>query len=182
MSPVELDVGWNPKSALDVLTKPETHVKGLQDFRLVSKESLANSKFSYKVCTAEQSAYSTRKYKSPEYKIGDKVWNNKSLFTDAYARSQQSKKLTDKWFGLFVIKDLIGRNAIRLDLPDYFKIHLVVHVICGIIPLCPGLGERRRCQRGSMRRRRAALIYPIRANSRKGRGSLAGYAKSHRGA
>ena len=47
---------------------------------------------------------------------------------------------------------------------------------CEIIPLRPILGERRRCQRGSTRRGRAARIDPIRAISGKGRGSLAGYA------
>ena len=52
----------------------------------------------------------------------------------------------------------------------------------GIIPLRPGLGERRRLRRGSTRRGRAARIDAMRANSRKGRGPLAGYTQSPRGA
>ena len=59
-------------------------------------------------------------------------------------------------------------------------VQVITLVFCGKIPLCPGLGERRRCQRGSTRCGRAARIDPIRANSRKGRGSLAGYAQSPR--
>ena len=53
---------------------------------------------------------------------------------------------------------------------------------CGIIPLRPGLSERWRLRRGSTRLGRAARIDLIRANSRKGRGSLAGYEQSPRGA
>ena len=31
MSPFELDLGWNPKSALEVLNRPETPVKEVED-------------------------------------------------------------------------------------------------------------------------------------------------------
>ena len=54
MSPFELDFGWNQKSALDFLTEPETPVKGVDDFKLVLKESLEDAKFSYKVSKARQ--------------------------------------------------------------------------------------------------------------------------------
>ena len=56
------------------------------------------------------------------------------------------------------------------------------NVECGIIPLRPGLGERRRFCRGSTRRGHTARIDLIRANSRKGRGSLAGCTQSSRSA
>ena len=129
MCPLELDLGWNPKSAMEFLTKPETPVKGVEDFKLVLKKSLEDAKFSYKVSKARQSAYSTGKFKPPNYKVGDKLWIKKSLFLDAYSKSQESKKLTAKRFGPFVIRELVGKNAVRLELPDHFKIHPVVHVI-----------------------------------------------------
>ena len=54
--------------------------------------------------------------------------------------------------------------------------------ICGIIPLRPWLGERQQLRRGCKGRVRAARIDLIRANSRKGRGTLACYAQSPRSA
>jgi hypothetical protein len=48
---------------------------------------------------------------------------------DAYSRSQESAKLTVKRFGPFEIVALIGKNAVRLELPDHLRIHPVFHVI-----------------------------------------------------
>ena len=130
MSSIELDLGWNPKSALEFLTKPESPVKGADDFKSVLKESLEDAKFPYGVSKAIQRAYSTGKFKPPNYKVGDRLWNNKSLFFDAYSKSQQSKKLTAKRFGPFCgHRELVGKNAVRLKLPDHFRNHPVVHVI-----------------------------------------------------
>ena len=64
----------------------------------------------------------------PDYQVGSQVWINRSLFKDAYAKSQEKDKLTARRFGPFIVKELIGRNALRLELPNHFKIHPVVHV------------------------------------------------------
>ena len=64
----------------------------------------------------------------PDYQVGSQVWINRSLFKDAYAKSQEKDKLTARRFGPFIVKELIGRNALRLELPNHFKIHSVVHV------------------------------------------------------
>lgn len=44
--------------------------------------------------------------------------------------SQDSKKTGARRFGTFVLKWFIGKNAVRLDLPAYFKIHRIIYVIC----------------------------------------------------
>lgn len=62
------------------------------------------------------------------YRKGSKVWLNRTLFTDAYAKSQKSEKLSARRFGPFEVKELVGRNAVRLELPAHLKIHDVVHV------------------------------------------------------
>jgi hypothetical protein len=66
--------------------------------------------------------------------VGNKIWINNTLFFDAYSCAQLSDKLTAKRYGSFVIQELVGNNAVRLELPDHLKIHpvkihLVVHVI-----------------------------------------------------
>ena len=77
---------------------------------------------------AKQSAERGKHYKLPNYAVADEVWLEKSLWKDTYARSQASEKLSAKRFGPFRILELIGRNAIRLDLPSHCKIHPDVDV------------------------------------------------------
>ena len=78
---------------------------------------------------ARQAAEASSQYKKPEYTKGSQVWINKSLFKDAYSRSQDSDKLGAKRFGPFRVTEIIGRNAVRLELPNHLKIHPVIHVV-----------------------------------------------------
>ena len=54
---------------------------------------------------------------------------NKSLFKDAYSKSQKSDELTSGPFGLIKIARLIGKNVVEIKLPDHLKIHNVINVI-----------------------------------------------------
>ena len=128
MSPFELDLGWIPKSPLDLLSGNEISVQSVEEFKNRLKTSLEDAKYSYKIAKAAQSAYSSKKFKTPEYKVGSKLWINRSLFKDAYSKSQESDKLTARRFGPFIVKELVGKNAVKLELPDHLKIHPVVHV------------------------------------------------------
>lgn len=51
------------------------------------------------------------------------------MITDLYSKAQESPKLLLKRVGSFTITNLVGKNAVRSDLPDHFMIHQVVHVI-----------------------------------------------------
>lgn len=53
---------------------------------------------------------------------------SRRLFKDVVTKSQSSDMLGTKWFGSFMITELVARNAIRLDSPSTMKFHLVVHV------------------------------------------------------
>jgi len=128
MSPFEMDLGWNPKSALEFISGAESSIESLDELKDKLRNSLEDAKFSYKVAKARQASESSLKYKEPKYQPNDKVWINKSLFTDLYSKSQKSSKLTSRRVGPFIIKELIGKNALRLELPDHFKIHPVVHL------------------------------------------------------
>ena len=128
MSPFELDLGWIPKSPLDMLSGSEVPVQSVSEFKQRLKNSLEDAKYSYKLAKASQSALASRKYKVPSYKVGDKVWLNRTLFKDLIAKEQESDKLSARRFGPFKIKRLIGKNAIDLELPDHLRIHPVVNV------------------------------------------------------
>lgn len=62
------------------------------------------------------------------YNVGDSLWLSKRYFTDAISKTQKSKKLGVKRYGLFKIQKLVGKNAITLDLPNNMKCHPTIHV------------------------------------------------------
>ncbi len=103
--------------------------ENLSEYRNRLKFTLDGAIFAYELAKADQSARSSFKYKPHSYKLGDKVWINKTLFKDSYSKSQESDKLAAKGFSPFTTLDLVGKNAVRLDLPCHVKIHEVVNVM-----------------------------------------------------
>jgi hypothetical protein len=74
-----------------------SRVQGVEDFKTELQDVLHDAQFSYKVARARQAAYSSMRYRAHQYEVGNKVWINKTLFSDAY--SQSYDKLTAKRYG-----------------------------------------------------------------------------------
>ena len=129
ISPFEVDLGWCPRSPLDLLSGKSISVESVEEFKAALHASLKDAQYSYKISRARQAAHASMRYSIPNYSVGDCVWLKNTLFMDAYSRSQESAKLTAKRFGPFRIVALIGKNAVKLELPDHLRIHPVVHVI-----------------------------------------------------
>ena len=106
----------------------QSDVQGVEEFTDNLKASLKDAQFAYKVSRARQAAAMFNRAQPHSYSVGYKVWINKSLFTDAYAKSQDSSKLTARRFGPYRILKLIGKNAVKIELPAHLKIHPVIHV------------------------------------------------------
>ena len=124
-----MDLGWNPKSPLDILHKPDTPNEGVNNFKARLKAGLEDARYSISLAKARQSAYSSQKYEPASYAVGDEVWLHKSLFRDSVSRAQESKKLSARRFGPFEILECVGKNAVRVKLPDNVKIYDVLNVI-----------------------------------------------------
>lgn len=129
MSPFEMDLGYLPKSPLDTLYGTSDKNDKIEDFKLQLRESLKDAVYAHRIAKAGQSARASIKYKPHSYKEGDKLWINKSLFKDAYAKSQASDKLTSKRFGPFIVKSLVGKNAVEVELPSHLRMHNVINVM-----------------------------------------------------
>lgn len=127
MTPFEVDLGWQPKSAVNLLQAKESSNESINQFKERMAEAFRDARFSHEVAKARQSAYSANKTQAHPYKKGDLVWLDKVLFKDDVARVQDSNKLAAKRFGPFKILGLIGKNAVRLQLPENTRIHSVVH-------------------------------------------------------
>ena len=65
--------------------------------------------------------------KAEEYRVGDKVLiSTKDFLMELMKRV--TKKLTEKFIGLYVVKKIISENAVELELPVLLRIHPVVNV------------------------------------------------------
>ena len=124
-----MDLGWNPKSPLDFLHKPDTPHQGVNNFKARLKAGVEDARYSMSLAKARQIAYSSQKYKHASYAVGDKVWLHKSLFRDSVSCAQESKKLSARRFGPFEILECVGKNAVSVKLPDNVKIYDVVNVL-----------------------------------------------------
>ena len=128
-SPFEVDIGWKPRSPMDVLHKNSTPVESVNEFKFRLRVALEDAHFAHQLAKARNSAYTAQRYHPHPYSVGDKVWIEKELFKDAIAKAQKSNKLGAKRFGPFTILELIGKNALCLDLPPNMKLHPVDHAL-----------------------------------------------------
>ena len=62
-----------------------------------------------------------------EYRVGDKVLiSTKDFLIELMKRA--TKKLMEKFIGLYVVKKIVSENAVELELPVSLRIHPVVNV------------------------------------------------------
>ena len=47
---------------------------------------------------------------------------------DLVFRERPTKKLTGRYIGLYVIEEMVSKNAVKLRLPTSMRIHLVVNI------------------------------------------------------
>ena len=128
LSPFEVDLGWKPKSAIDIAHKSSTPVESVETFRRFLHSGLQDARFAHQLAKASNSAQSGQRYRPHEYTVSDQVWLYRELFRDAIAKAQRSRKLSARRFGPFRIIELVGKNALHLDLPSNVKLHPIINV------------------------------------------------------
>jgi len=62
-----------------------------------------------------------------EYKVGDRVLISTKDFS-AELMKRATKKLTEKFIGLYMVKKIVSENIVELELPASLRIHPVVNV------------------------------------------------------
>ena len=62
-----------------------------------------------------------------EYRVGDKVLISTKNFSMELMK-RATKKLMEKFIGLYVVKKIVLENVVELELPASLQIHLVVNV------------------------------------------------------
>lgn len=129
LTPFEMDLGWNPRTPLQLLSSTECfQVPSVEDHCLLLQEIFKDVQASYAIVRDQQRKQIQSRYTLPGYQVGDQVLLSTSAFQDHYTRTRPSPKLGARRIGPFSIVELIGKNAVRLDLPDTMRIHPVINV------------------------------------------------------
>jgi len=63
--------------------------------------------------------------KTEEWKKGDQILLSTK---DLVFKERPSKKLMERYVGLYVVEEVVSSNAVKLQLPSSMRIHLVVNV------------------------------------------------------
>ncbi len=124
-----MDLGWNPKSPLDLMSAPHyIRVQSVEDHRAALEAIFKDAQAAYLASREQERDRIKTKYIPPTYAVGDQVLLRSSAYKDHYSRQRPSTKLNSRRIGPFKILALVGKNAIRLELPDSMKIYPVVNV------------------------------------------------------
>ena len=62
-SPFEIDLGWKPKSPLELITAQDTSIESVNSFKHKLKSAFEDATFCHKLAKARQSAYTAQKYR-----------------------------------------------------------------------------------------------------------------------
>lgn len=128
MTHFEHDIGWTAKSPLELLQgRPDT-IESVNYLRKFLTTSFSDAHFSH---YQSQLKWSTRCLEKCVLQftklVTSRGWMVK-FFLDPESDFKTKRKLSAKRFRSFTILELIGCNAVRLDIPHTKKIHPVVHV------------------------------------------------------
>lgn len=104
MTPFEVNLGWNPRSPLNVMCKSQDiSIRNVEDLKKQISACSDDALFALKFGQARQYAYNARRYTRPSYRVEDEVFLSPKLFTTAASKAQQSRKLGVKKYGSFKI-------------------------------------------------------------------------------
>ena len=121
-SPFKVTWSYSPRMGFE---QRITKAPATEKFTMIMQNTLAQTKANLEKAQEQMKAQAD-KHRSiaHKYQIGDKVW----LSTDNLKVTHASKKLTERWLGLYDITKLVEDNTVRLHLPKTMHIHLVVNI------------------------------------------------------
>ena len=101
---------------------------GAEKFIEKMKEIQKEAKAALGKAQADMKKYADKRRSDvEEYKVGDLVMlSTKDLKYQMVGR--RTEKLTERFVGLYKIREIISSNAVKLELPSTVKIHPVVYV------------------------------------------------------
>jgi len=125
-SPFQVNYGREPRIGFDIRKKGK-NVK-VEEFAREMKDRHEKARSALVRAQEEMKKQADKNRKEvEEYRVGDKVLiSMKDFLTELMRRA--TKKLTEKYIGLYMVKKIVSENVVELELLASLRIHLVVNV------------------------------------------------------
>jgi len=125
-SPFQVNYGREPRKGFDIRKKGKN--EKAEDFVKEMKEKHEEARAALVRSQEEMKKQSDRSRKeTKEYRVGDKVLISMKDFSMELMK-KATKKLTEKFIGLCVVRKIVSENMVELELLVSLRIHLVVNV------------------------------------------------------
>jgi len=126
MSLFQVNYGREPRMGFDIRKKGKN--EKAEEFVKEMKERHEEARAALVKVQEEMKKQADRSRKeTEEYRVGDKVLISIKDFS-MELRKRATKKLTEKFIRLYVVRKIVSENAVELKLPASLRIHLVVNV------------------------------------------------------
>lgn len=94
MSPFEADLGWKPRSPLELFqNRKEETLYSTSELKATLEASLKSALFAQRLAQAHNTAYNSKRYTPPTKNIADEVYLSRKLFTYASSAVRPSQKI-----------------------------------------------------------------------------------------
>ena len=125
-SPFQVNYGREPRMGFDIRKKGKN--EKAEEFAKEMKKRYEKDKVALIKSQEEMKRQADRSRKEAEgYRVGDKILiSTKDFLIELMKRV--TKKLTEKFIGLYVVKKIVSENAVELELLASLRIHLVVNM------------------------------------------------------
>ena len=125
--PFQVNYGREPRIGFDIRKKrknekAEEFAREMKEIHEKARAALVKSQKEEMKRQADRS-----RKEAEEYRVGNKILiSMKDFLMELMKRA--TKKLMEKFIGPYVVRKIVSKNAVKLELPALLRIHLVVNV------------------------------------------------------
>jgi len=123
--PFKLNYGYDPVLPSNMEISRTTPTPAIQ-FIKEQKELIKNAKLNIEKANKIMQKYYNRNRVEIKWEPGQKILISRDLTTPPYLQGRQNRSLQDHWHGPYEILEQIGKNAVKIKLPQDMKIHPVI--------------------------------------------------------
>lgn len=92
MLPFELDLGWQPKYHLELLSGLDSSVESIYSLKAGLHLAAQDENFAQMLVQSRQVAYNKKTYSPPTYMVGDSVWVSRKYIRPIYSSGTHLEK------------------------------------------------------------------------------------------